>query len=287
MSEGSPRIGLALGGGGARGLAHIPVLQAFDDLGVKPCLIAGTSIGAIFGAAYAAGRPASDIRRAVEEITVEDPGGRSFFRLPRQFGWLDLLSLDVSRGSLIGVEKFLARYMEAIGVATFEELEIPLKLVAADYWTHEEVVFEGGDLRRAVRASMSLPAVFQPVVDGEQVFVDGGCVNPVPFDLLSGRCDVTVAVDVLGRREAVPGEVPSLMDSLFNTFQIMERTITREKRRRCPPTIYLEPRLGDVGMLEFHKAAQIFEDADRAREELRSDLESALEALGRRRLAGS
>ena len=287
MSEDGPRIGLALGGGGARGLAHIPALQAFDDLGLKPCLIAGTSIGGIFGAAYAAGRPAADIRRAVEAITVDDPNGRSRLRLPRKFGWLDLLSLDLGRGSLVGVDKFLEQYMNAIGVKTFEELEIPLRLVAGEYWSHEEIVFERGDLAKAVRASMSLPGVFHPVVDEDRVYVDGGCVNPVPFDLLSGRCDVTVAVDVVGQRGGHPGEIPNLVDSIFNTFQIMGRSITREKRRRFPPTIYIEPRILDVGLLEFHRAAEIFASADRAREELRSDLETVVAAVRRGSRAGA
>lgn len=282
-----PRIGLALGGGGARGLAHIPILEAFDNLGVRPCLMAGTSIGAIFGAAYAAGRPAREIRRAVEKVTVADPAGKSFFHLPRQFGWLDLLSLDLGKGSVVGVDKFIERYMEAIGVATFEELSTPLKLVAANYWTHEEVVFEHGDLRKAVRASMALPGIFQPVVDGEQVFVDGGCVNPVPFDLLSGRCDITIAVDVTGQRSKEAGEVPNLVDAVFNTIEIMERAITREKRRRLPPTIYLTPTIRDVGVLEFHKAAQILADADQAREELESDLQTVLEAFHRGRLGNA
>ncbi len=287
MTAAEPRIGLALGGGGARGLAHIPILEAFDDLGIRPAIIAGTSIGAIFGAAYAAGLPARGIRHAVERITIDDPSKRSFFRLPRQFGWLDLLSLDLGKSSLVGVDKFLSGYMEAIGVETFEELAIPLRLVAADAQSQREVVFEHGDLAHAIRASMSLPGIFQPVVEGERVYVDGGCVNPVPFDLLSGRCDISVAVSVTGRRDVEPGDLPGLVDSIFNTFEIMERAITREKRRRSPPTIFLEPSIRNVGVLEFHKAAQIFEEADQAREELKSDLQTVIEAFRRGRLSSA
>jgi NTE family protein len=258
------KIGVALGGGGTRGLAHLPFLEVLDEMEVRPHALAGTSIGAVLGVAYAAGKPAAEIREDV-------------LRLAGRASWLPLLGLEFRKGGLLKLERVVEAYLEYVGVERIEDLEIPIRVVAADFWRREEVVFAEGLVRTAVRASMSLPGVFKPVLDDHRVLVDGGCVNPVPYDELDKACDVTIAIDVLGRRSAGPRQVPSLFESIFNTYQIMEKSITREKLERVRPTIYLEPEIEDVAVLDFTSAEEILAQADGMKDAFRRQLEAALE----------
>ncbi len=108
---------------------------------------------------------------------------------------------------------------------------------------------------------------------GENVLIDGGAVNPVPFDLLPGDCDLTIAVDVIGRRDAGPDRMPSLQEAIFNTFQIMERSIVREKLRNSSPDIYVEIEISNIRALEFYKADQVFKQAQTAKDQLKRELE--------------
>jgi NTE family protein len=193
-------------------------------------------------------------------------------------GWLDIIGVEIGRSSLLKVDKFLAGLQQVIGVSTFEELLIPLKVVAADFWTREAVVFDSGPIIPAIAASFALPGIFKPVVQDGRVLVDGGSVNPLPFDLLQASCDVVIAVNVLGKREPSEDLLPSYTETIFNTFQIAEHTILMEKIRARPPTIYIEPEIQDVRVLEFHKANQIYQQAITAQRQLKSELEVILEA---------
>lgn len=195
------RLGLALGGGGARGLAHVLMLEVFDELGIKPDCIAGTSMGAVLGSLYASGLSASEIHSNIHELAVS---GRLRDAMPRRDGavrWLDLVRFDWESGGVLSVDRFLSHLAERLEARTFEQLQIPLKIVAADFWQREEVLLTSGDLIPAIQASMALPGVFRPVEAGGRMLVDGGTVNPVPFDLLQEECDVVVAVNVVGRRD--------------------------------------------------------------------------------------
>ena len=275
------RIGLALGGGGAKGLAHIPILETLDELGVRPAAIAGTSIGALVGALYASGITAREMRADLDEVLFSNDGdgeklGLDVPRRLRQI--LDLIDLDLGRGGLLRGEKFLERVYEDVRARRFEELAIPFKVVATEFWSREQVVFEAGELIPAVRASMSLPVLFSPVILGDRVLMDGGAVNPVPYDLLFDDCDFTIAVDVSGVRSKDPeGQVPSLTESIFNTFQIMSKAIVDQKLRIRPPDLYLRPAIIDVQALEFDRAHEIYDQAASACEELRQRLVPLLE----------
>lgn len=268
-------LGLALGGGGARGLAHIAALEALDDLGVRPSRIAGTSMGAVIGALYAAGLSASEIRESISSVAAAEslrdmlPG-----RGPRL---LDLVRLERAKGGVLSGRHFLDRLVESVTATSFEELEIPLQVVAADFWTREEVVIERGALRPAVQASMALPVVFRPVLLDGRVLSDGGAVNPVPFDLLQSSCDPVVAINVVGQRSRARGEIPSMSQAVFNTFQTMQMSIVRQKLVHRPPTIYLEPDLVDIRMLEFYRVDEILEQAQPLRVRLRNQLRHVLE----------
>lgn len=273
------RFGLALGGGGAKGLAHIPILETLDELGLRPHAIAGTSIGAVIGALYASGLSGAALRREVDGVFAERPfPSRRIFDLSGAFRQaLDLIDLDLGSGGFVRGEKFMEFLYEDVRARSFEELETPLKVVATDFWSREEVVFDAGELLPAVRASMSLPVLFAPVSLGNRVLMDGGAVNPVPYDLLLDDCDVVVAVDVAGirTRDAKTG-LPSLSEAVFNTYQIMSKAILEEKLRHRPPHLILRPELVDVQVLEFDKAPEIFEAARWACGELRAKLPALL-----------
>lgn len=272
------KVGIALGGGGAKGLSHISMLQVLDEAGVKPHEISGTSIGAIMGVLYASGKSVSEIRSGIDELTATPRNFKEVMQARQLPGWLDVIGVEVGRSSLLQVDKFLEGLERVIGISTFEELDIPLKVVAADFWTREAVVFESGPIIPAIAASFALPGIFKPVVRNGRVLVDGGCVNPVPFDLLEASCDVVIAVNVMGKREPAGELLPSYTETLFNTFQIAEHTILKEKMKASPPTILIEPEIRDVRILEFHKAAEIFEQAAPAQRLLAEQLEFCLQS---------
>jgi len=259
------RIGLALGAGGAKGLCHIAFLKVLDELGVKPAVIAGTSIGAIIGGFCAAGFSAADLEQKIQQIGVID---------------ISKMALDFSlfSNSAIlkgkGVEEFLQRLIPA---RTFEELDIPLKVVATDFWNRTEVVFTSGDLISAIRASMALPGIFEPSVINDTVLIDGGAVNPLPYDLLHPECDVTIAIDVSGVKEqSAKDPVPNVIENILSTFQIMQASIIAAKKKISPPSLYVKPPLTNVRVLDFHRYQEILagveDDVAKFTEELKAFL---------------
>jgi len=268
-------IGVALGGGGAKGLAHICMLEVIDEFGIKPSRIAGTSIGAIVGLLYASGISARALREEIQSVSHVDKN-RFSNTIMNIFNWLPLVEVNWRGGSLLKADAFLDDVMDHVKVSTFEELRMPLKVVAADFWNRNEVVFDSGDIRSAVHASMALPGVFEPAIVDGRVLVDGGVTNPVPYDLIMDECDVTIAIDVMGNRTESAGLVPSLPESIFNTFQIMQNSILRQKIAVRPPDIYIRPDIVDILMLEFYEGEKIFAQAGAAADQLRRELEGRL-----------
>lgn len=267
------KIGIALGAGGARGLAHILMLEALDELGLKPAYVSGTSIGAVAGVLYCSGMTGKELRESLSELTVSE---RNSVKNIFNFKWLDFIAPQFDGSGLLTTENFIKFLFKLIDARTFEELDIPLFVVAANFWTREEVVFKSGELVSAIQASISLPGIFAPVLIDDKVLIDGGAVNPVPFDILPNDCDLTIAIDVIGHRTAGPDLMPSLTETIFNTFQIMEKSITREKLRVAGPDIYIAPDISDVRVLEFHKAEHIFRQAQPAKDQLKRELEKRL-----------
>ena len=269
------KIGLALGAGGANGLAHIAMLEVFDELGIRPRIIAGSSIGAVFGALYASGKSAGEIRAIVDELVVrKHDTWKDVFLNKNIFQWVEFLDPEFGKGGFISGDAFLAFLYEHIQVKSFEDLTIPLAVVATDFWEREEVVYDSGDLLSAIQGSMALPGLFTPVRRSGRVLIDGGAVNPVPYDILSQACDVTVAVDVSGQRS--PKKDLSFLDAFFNTFQIMQHSIVAGKIALLPPDIMVRPDIVDIRTLEFHKLDAIFEQARPARDRLKRELEQRL-----------
>lgn len=271
------RLGIALGSGGARGIAHLAMLEVLDDLGWRPSMIAGTSVGAIVGAIYASGMSAAEFRTRIVDMSVaEDETGMALLFNEGFRKWLDYASLDFRRKSLLDVDAFLRDMGVDINGKHFEDLDIPLKVVASDFWRREQVVFDSGELMPAIEASMALPGVFRPVKIGNRVLIDGGAVNPVPYDLLFDVCDVVVAIDVMGERLPHSDELPGLGENVLNTFQIMQKTILHEKLAARKPDIYIQPPVSEVRVLEFYKAERVLRQSREGAEQLRAELEKVL-----------
>ena len=270
-------VGIALGGGGAKGLAHIAMLEVLDDLGVRPVMITGTSIGAVIGSFYASGMSAADIRRFFDELTAEPQSLSALFDDKRYLRWLEYIELDIlGRGNILAVDKLLDDLGTQVGVSTFEELDIPLQVVAADFWGRQEVVLDAGPIMPAIAASFALPGVFKPVERAGRILIDGGTVNPVPYDHLNDHCDITIAIDVMGKRSPDDDLYPSFTEMLFNSIQIAEKSILQEKMKTKPPTIYIDVEIHGVKVLEFNKARHIYAQAEPFREQLRSELDAYL-----------
>ncbi len=273
------KIGLALGGGGVRGLAIIPMLEVFDELGIRPHRISGTSLGAVLGALYASGMSAAAIREWVGELLQNDP----LHRLPSlkaMLRWIEFKDLEFGANGLFRGNRFMALVQEAMGVTRFEQLKIPLRVVATDFWSSQQVVLESGELLPAIRASMSLPGLLTPVRVAGRVLIDGAGVNPVPHDVLTD-CDVVVALDLMGRRDPLRQGKPNLFRSIVGIFDIMQNAIIAEKLKACPPEIYIKPDIYNVDILEFDKVAQVLRQAAPARDQLRVELKAMLKRMER------
>lgn len=272
-----PRIGLALGGGGARGLAHIPVLEAFDELGIKPDIIVGTSIGAIFGAAYASGLSAREIRAHTEEVLGQRFGLLRDVFAARAQTMGRFLGIFAQRSALLDAATLLDVIMPSRLAADFADLAIPLRIVATDFYQQEPYIFTSGPLRRAVAASMALPVIFQPVIVDGHALIDGGLSNPLPFDLIGEEADIVIAIDVSGA--PVPSERrnhPSAMEALFASAFIFERTIVREKLKSVRPDIYIEGGTSHFQVLDFMRIGEILAAAEPAKQKLKIQLQRVL-----------
>ena len=274
---GEPRIGLALGGGGAKGLAHILMLETLDEMGIRPHVIAGTSIGAIIGALYAAGLSGKEIRAQVEQFFVDQgEAERSIFAMPKSVRWLDFIDPAFAGGGLLDSSDFIDWLGEVLPVTNFRGLEIPLTVVTAELLTGREVNMKSGALLPALQASMAVPGVFPPVEIKGHMLVDGGVANPLPYDRVADDCDVVIAIDVSGNHDLEDGDTLSSMGVLFQSFTSMSRNILIEKLKHQRPAVYIKPDVRNVKILEFYKAREVFAQARPAQQQLAKDLKKAI-----------
>jgi NTE family protein len=274
----NPTIGLALGGGAARGLAHIEILHALDDLGIRPAAIAGCSIGALVGAAYAAGKSAAEIEdhartvlanpgKALRHIVDKTQGSMFSLLKVGGFGSLQLSGIEIVNLSLPpGVPELM------------EDLPIPFKTVATDFFAIEQVVFEKGPVVPAVAASLAIPGIIAgPEING-RTLIDGGMTNPVPSDLLPSHIAITTAIDVTGKPSRGKRSKPSNMNLAIGGMIIAFHQIAALKRAANPPDIYIEPAVEGFQAHEFFKLDDILMAARPSRDQFKQELEDAMEA---------
>ncbi|MFQ5935520.1 MAG: patatin-like phospholipase family protein [Acidiferrobacterales bacterium] len=256
-------VGLALGGGGAKGLCHLAFIKALDELGVKPVVVAGTSIGAIIGSFYAAGFSGHEME------AIFKGNLREIRRI---------MDISLFRRSAIkradAAEDLFYRHLP---VHRFEELQIPMNVVATDFWNYRQVILDSGEIVPAIRASMAMAAVFEPVMLNDMVLVDGGGVNPLPYDIIQDRCDLTVAIDVSGQRTPPEHDpLPNVFENLMTTYTIMQSAIVKTKLAFSPPDIYVKPALTNIRALDFHRCDEILEGVAQDVELFKAELKKKL-----------
>lgn len=258
-------IALALGGGAARGWAHIGVLRALDEAGIRINMIAGTSIGALVGGCYLAGK-LDELEEFARGLTKR-----------RVFGLLDF---HIGGSGLLGGMKLTARMQEHMRGVSFEDLDRPFVCVATEIRTGHEIWLSSGSLITAMRASYALPGVFEPVSCNKRLLVDGALVNPVPVSVCRAyEQPLVVAVnlhyDLFGRAAvvkhsaidepvlpAVPGAGGresrlGITGVMVEAFNIIQDRISRARLAGDPPDLSLQPKLGHVGLTEFHRADEL------------------------------
>ena len=267
---------LALGAGGARGLAHIAVFEALDELGVKPVAIAGASIGAVAGAVYAAGMSGKALRRYVIDLAHNRAEVWRRLMLARAGTIGDMFGGDFTAAVRLDAEKVVAQFLSDLVPDDFGALGIPLTVVASDLYRRREVAFAAGPLKPALAASIALPTIMRPVVLGERVLIDGGATNPLPFDLLRRRAEVIVAVDISGPPPDEKKGVPNAIESLYATVMVMTSAIINEKLKREAPDLLVQPNVGAFRMLDFFQASAILRVAEAAKTDMKAKLEALL-----------
>ena len=228
-----PKLGLALGGGAARGFAHIGVIQVLEENGIKPDLVVGTSAGSLVAAFYASGKTGAQLQWLADTM---DESQLTDWTIP-----------FMSRGMLRG--EALGRYVNSqLNGAKIEDLKMPLGIVATDLQTGDGILFRRGDIATAVRASSAVPSVFEPVRIGNKDYVDGGLVSPVP--VRSARqmgADIVIAVDISSRPE--DAKTSDMLKVLLQTFSIMGKSISQLEMAQAE--VVVRPAMPDVGSAEF------------------------------------
>ncbi len=275
--RGADGIALALGGGSARGLAHIVVLEALDELGLQPVAMAGTSMGSICGALYAAGLSAAEMRADFKsQLASRARFARRFAgKLPGGLGSL----WSLRSPSVIDNVTLFEMILPDILHCDFAALRLPFVAVAADLYAIKQVVLDRGPLIPALAASCALPAWARPVVIDGRVLIDGGYVNPIPFDVVMHRARVTIAVDVTGDPQRRPGtKVPNPLEAMTGAAQLMFHSITREKLKSTAPDILIRPNVGRFGAFDFFRIDEILAAAASCKDELKRKLAQRLDA---------
>lgn len=242
-----PRIGLALGGGGARGFAHLGAVQALQELGLPLYCVAGTSIGSIVGAVIAS----NGIDRAIEWAHKPD-----WLKLPSLF-----LKLHVPKRALLSSERIGRFLCEMIAVKSFADLSMPFAAVATDLFSGETVVMRDGDVHSAIRASMAIPGIFEPVSRGGRLLVDGGLTNPVPVDVCRELgAERVIAININARAKCHTPPPISKLNLITILDQILTNVCDRTAKETfvtTRPDCVLNPTVADIMMLDFRGADKL------------------------------
>jgi NTE family protein len=274
-----PRIGLALGGGSARGLAHIPMLEVFDEMGLKPSIIAGCSIGALIGAGYASGMSAEEMRDHARMVLTNRIGAAKYLFGAKRARITDLLSLRNIASLQIAGERLTSLVMPDTVAERVEDTLIPLKIITTDYEARREQVITSGPMARAIAASIAIPGIIRATAINGRLLVDGGVTNPVPFDHVRDDTDIVVAIDVTGRPRPSRRKHHSNMELAIGSMLIMFHQIAQLRRAVSPPDIYIEPPVGSFSALEFFRAEEMMAAAAKAKDQLKRALELRIKGI--------
>lgn len=271
----SPRIGLALGGGAARGIAHIQILQALDELGIKPHRMAGTSIGALVGAAYAGGMSAAKIEDHAREVLSNrlDAARRAFSS--GRGGFKDLINFNPLASPIIDGTQLVKLVLPAPVPDDLAKFPIPFTIVTTDFYNMSEVTFSSGNPVAAIAASIAIPGVISAPKRNAPL-IDGSCVNPVPISHVQEDCEIVAAVNVIGKPRSSSDTGARTTDLLTGAMQIQQQKIAQLQRDSLRCDIWIEPAVSQFRLYDFFRFEDIMSAAKPARDEFKRSLELAL-----------
>ncbi len=270
------RIAVALGAGGARGLGHILVVEAMDDMGLRPAAISGASMGAVVGAAWAAGVAGREMRAHVQSLVRNRADLMARVLRARVGRFTDIFS-GLGNPVLLDGERILDLFWPKAVPDRFEQLQTPFHAVATDFFGRESRVFDVGPLAPAVAASMAIPGLFRAVEIEGKVYVDGGVTDPLPYSCLLGNSAFVIACDVTGGPVMAERASPSPFEAMFGAAQIMQGAITAQMLKASQPHALLRPDLDRFRVLDFFAAQQIFAAAEPIKDEIKRAVERAME----------
>lgn len=269
------RLGIALGGGGVRGLAAVPILKMLDELDIEVTHVAGTSMGAILGALYALGLSGEDIESRVRDhIVLKGEGIRSIYQKRKHLlRWLRVFGITTERGGILSADGAFKHLFSEISEKDFSDCTRKFVAVATDYWTADEIVLEEGALLPAVKASMAIPGIFHPIRLDDRLLVDGGLANNVPYDRIQKDVDFCIAVDVMEPPHAENDKPPSAYETLLGAVDIMQVNALKLRMEITRPDILVEPDIDKVRILDFPKIEYVLERGEVAAKQLREQIE--------------
>lgn len=269
------RIGVALGSGAARGLAHIPYIEAMDELGLKPSVISGSSIGALIGSGWANGMSGAELREHAYDVLGSLQQIASTLWNRNRFSLKQM------------VEDGLSMQVNSMGITTaflpdgfpddFAELKIPFSVVATDFYAWKEMVFSSGPLRPAIAASLAIPSLFRPVNVEGRYYIDGGVTDPLPLGRIAGKCDVLIGIDVHRTPELLDASrEPSITDSAVVATEIMSQKLVDATVLQYPPDVYVRAEVGPFGGSEFWRVREIVDNAATDKDRFKRAVSDAL-----------
>ena len=245
----SKKLGLALGGGGARGVVHIGFLKALEEEGIEPYCISGTSMGAVVGGAYACGISPDQLHEIVlklKMIDIVDPSAIPFTRL-----------------SLLRSKKLQKLFLKYLGEKTFDDLKMPFSCTAVDLYNEKLYVFNSGSIAKAVRASSCIPGVFRPVEHEGMLLVDGGVLCRVPVrEAKQLGADVVVAIDAIKNTADPVTAIPNLVSMLLRVFDTVDNALVRRLRadEDYPCDLLLEPEMDGVSQYDVKNVGAAYDE---------------------------
>lgn len=267
-------LALALGGGGVKGLAHVAVFKALDELQLKPDYIVGTSVGAIVGALYAKGMSADAIIEQARNISGKSESGNSLLQRGRELiTFTKLLQFEKAPGGLFAAKGLFNQFLEDLENETFDSLKIPFAAVACDFHNGETVVLHDTPLLPSIKASMAVPGIFAPVSICDRLLVDGGLVNNLPCDIAAEHGDIVIASDLISYLNMPQ---PTFIQAITGSVNLMITNATRARCRDYPPDIFFTPDTTGVNILDFHRVGDVLDIADSLVDDLKRRIEKVM-----------